>query len=223
MLVTTDIALTVIDLARAERFADIEALFAPSLRAVVSADTMRAAWAAERARIGADWTIGAATTEPAGPGLRRVEVLVTGERDGHTVIVTVGDDGRLHGLRIAPPGGTTWRPPRYAKPRRFHEHEVTVGSGPLTVGGTMTLPRRRGPVPGVVLVGGGGPFDRDGTAGPDKPLKDLAWGLASRGIAVLRMDKTTHTHPEIASAPAPTRTRPSRRSPGRRRSPTTRA
>jgi dienelactone hydrolase len=37
--------------------------------------------------------------------------------------------------------------------------------------------------------------------GPDKPLKDLAWGLAGRGVAVLRTDKTTHTHPGLVSAP----------------------
>jgi hypothetical protein len=29
------------------------------------------------------------------------------------------------------------------------------------------------------------------TLGPSKPFKDLAWGLATRGIAVLRYDKRT--------------------------------
>ncbi|GIE77419.1 hypothetical protein Aph02nite_33690 [Actinoplanes philippinensis] len=190
-----DVALAVIDLARAGRFADIEALFTPPLRAAVSADTLRTAWAAETARIGADWTVGTPVTEPAGPGRERVSVPVTGDRDGHTVIVTVDGNGRLHGLRIAPPVAAAWRPPRYARPSRFTEHEVTVGSGPHAVAGTVSLPRRRGRAPGVVLLGGGGPFDRDGSVGADKPLKDIAWGLASRGIAVLRMDKVAHSHP----------------------------
>jgi dienelactone hydrolase len=48
----------------------------------------------------------------------------------------------------------------------------------------------------VVLLGGGGPFDRDGTAGPNKPLKDLAWGLATRGVASIRFDKVTYAHGE---------------------------
>ncbi|MEU8663184.1 alpha/beta hydrolase [Actinoplanes philippinensis] len=189
-----DVALAVIDLARAGRFADIEARFAPPLRAAVPADTLRTAWAAEIARIGSDWTVGTPVTEPAGPGRQRVSVPVTGDRDGHTVIVTVDGDGRLHGLRIAPLVTSAWRAPRYARPRRFTEHEVTVGSGPHAVAGTVSLPRRRGRAPGVVLLAGGGPFDRDGSVGADKPLKDIAWGLASRGIAVLRMDKVTHTH-----------------------------
>ncbi|MCU1422878.1 MAG: hypothetical protein JWN36_2529, partial [Microbacteriaceae bacterium] len=64
---------------------------------------------------------------------------------------------------------------------------------------TLTLPRGFGKHPGVVLLQGGGPFDRDETSGANKPLKDLAWGLATRGIAVIRFDKLTYTHPELAT------------------------
>src|SRR4029077_1546150 len=36
----------------------------------------------------------------------------------------------------------------------------------------------------------------------NKPLKYLAWGLASRGVAVLRFDKVTYAHPsEVVKAP----------------------
>ncbi|GAA4053701.1 hypothetical protein GCM10022214_00280 [Actinomadura miaoliensis] len=78
----------------------------------------------------------------------------------------------------------------------FHEHDVTVGDGPLAVPGTLTLPDGAGPWPGVVLLSGGGPFDRDETSGPNKPFKDIAWGLARRGVAVLRFDKVTFAHPQ---------------------------
>jgi alpha-beta hydrolase superfamily lysophospholipase len=43
-------------------------------------------------------------------------------------------------------------------------------------------------------VHGSGPNDRDETVGANKPFKDLAVGLASRGIAVLRYDKRTMVH-----------------------------
>jgi hypothetical protein len=46
----------------------------------------------------------------------------------------------------------------------------------------------------VVLVHGSGPGDRDQTIGPNKPFRDLALGLASRGVAVLRYDKRTRVH-----------------------------
>lgn len=46
-------------------------------------------------------------------------------------------------------------------------------------------------VPCVILVHGSGPNDRDETVGPNKPFRDLAWGLAERGVAVIRYDKRT--------------------------------
>jgi dienelactone hydrolase len=194
-------ATRVVDLARSGRFSEIEELFAPRLRAVVSGETLRTAWATETSAKGSISEIGQPTTEQREPGLVRVSVPVTCEHGGLTVVMSVDDTGMLHGLRLAPPSTTSWTPPPYAARSKFTEQEVTVGTGPLAVPGTLTLPRKRGPRPGVVLLSGGGPFDRDETSGPNKPLKDLAWALASRGVAVLRFDKVTHTHPDVASAP----------------------
>jgi dienelactone hydrolase len=44
----------------------------------------------------------------------------------------------------------------------------------------------------VVMVGGFGPLDRDETIGHNKPMRDLAVGLARKGIASLRYDKPTY-------------------------------
>lgn len=60
--------------------------------------------------------------------------------------------------------------------------------------GTLTLPQGDGPFPAVILVHGSGPQDRDETIGPNKPFRDLAWGLAGHGIAVLRYDKRTYVY-----------------------------
>jgi dienelactone hydrolase len=57
------------------------------------------------------------------------------------------------------------------------------------------LPDAPGPHPAVVMLPGSGPMDRDESIGRNKPFKDIAWGLASRGIAVLRFDKVTLVHP----------------------------
>lgn len=77
----------------------------------------------------------------------------------------------------------------------FSEKEVRVGTGELALPGTLTLPKGQGPFPAVVLVHGSGPQDRDETIGPNKPFRDLAHGLASRGIAVLRYEKRTKAFP----------------------------
>jgi len=82
-------------------------------------------------------------------------------------------------------------PPAYADPAKFSESEVTVGTSDWPLPGTLTMPVGAGPFPAVVLVHGSGPNDRDETLGPNKMFKDLALGLASRGIAVLRYEKRT--------------------------------
>src|SRR5206468_4132840 len=83
-------------------------------------------------------------------------------------------------------------PPSYVDTSLFEEREVRLGSAC----GTLSLPHADGPVPAVVLLSGSGAHDRDETIGRNKPLKDIAWGLASRGVAVLRFDKVTYAHPE---------------------------
>jgi dienelactone hydrolase len=62
------------------------------------------------------------------------------------------------------------------------------------------MPIGAGPFPAIVLVHGSGPNDRDETIGPNKPFRDLALGLASRGIAVLRYDKRTKAYPAKLAA-----------------------
>ncbi|MBX3712016.1 MAG: alpha/beta fold hydrolase [Lysobacter sp.] len=64
---------------------------------------------------------------------------------------------------------------------------------------TLTLPRGAGPFPAVVLVHGSGAHDRDESIGVNAPFRDIAHGLAERGIAVLRYEKRTRRHPELLS------------------------
>ena len=84
---------------------------------------------------------------------------------------------------------TAYEPPTYADEIEFTELEMTVETEDLELGGTLSFPMASGSTPGVVLVHGAGPTDRDYTTGPNKFFTDLAWGLASNGIAVLRYDK----------------------------------
>ena len=104
-------------------------------------------------------------------------------------------EGKIAGFQFVPPRPpVNYEPPAYADPARFTETEVTIGSDPWALPGTLTRPKGDGLVPALVLVHGSGPNDRDETIGPNKPFQDLAWGLASRGIAVLRYEKRTRVH-----------------------------
>jgi hypothetical protein len=111
-------------------------------------------------------------------------------------VVRNGSDSLAEVVLADAPKAAAYQPPAYGVPSTFREQEVTVGAGtdwPLPA--TLTLPSGTGPFPALVLVHGSGPNDRDETLGPNKPFQDLAWGLASQRIAVLRYDKRTRVFP----------------------------
>jgi dienelactone hydrolase len=87
-----------------------------------------------------------------------------------------------------------WSPPPYVALDAFVERDVLVGSSPA-LPGNLSVPKGEGPFPAVVLVHGSGPNDRNGTIGGNRPLQDLAWGLATRGVAALRYEKRTRVAP----------------------------
>ena len=91
------------------------------------------------------------------------------------------------------PGQVAWQPPSYVKASSFKERAVVIGDK-WKLPGTLTVPNGSGPFPGLVLVHGFGPNDRDETVGGTKMFRDLAEGLASRGIAVLRYEKRTKVY-----------------------------
>jgi hypothetical protein len=101
------------------------------------------------------------------------------------VIIAVNPAGQLAGLRITPP------PAEAPKPG-----ELTVNTGAIRLPATLSVPQGKGPFPAIVLVHGSGPHDRDETLGPNTPFKDLAEGLAARGIATLRYVKRTRQNPQ---------------------------
>ena len=81
--------------------------------------------------------------------------------------------------------------------------KVTVGAGtkyPLS--GMLTLPDGlSSPAPAVVTVHGSGPSDMDERVMKLTPFRDIAEGLAKRGIATLRYDKRTFAYKkELAKA-----------------------
>jgi len=105
----------------------------------------------------------------------------------------VNSSGLIAGFFVQP-GALAWQRPPYSKPDTFTERAVTVGEDEWKLPGTLTVPNGTGPFPAVVLVHGSGPNDRDETTGGTKVFKDLAEGLASRGIVVLRYEKRTKVY-----------------------------
>jgi dienelactone hydrolase len=115
--------------------------------------------------------------------------------------IVFNQTGKIAGLFFVPSQpAVAYSTPIYANREVFREEEVTVGSGRWLLRGTLTLPANKPNPPAIVLVHGSGPNDRDETIGPNKPFKDLAWGLATRGVAVLRYEKRTREYAKDMSA-----------------------
>jgi len=119
--------------------------------------------------------------------------------------VAFNEQDKIVGLNITQVGGVeqqytaVYEPPAYVNQDKFTEREVQIGEGEWVLPGILSVPVGDGPFAAVLLVHGSGPNDRDETIGPNKPFRDLAWGLASQGFVVLRYDKRTKVYPEKMS------------------------
>ncbi|MDR3310527.1 MAG: alpha/beta fold hydrolase [Oscillospiraceae bacterium] len=82
----------------------------------------------------------------------------------------------------------------------YKERNVVFGTTEFPLGGTLTVPEGAGRSPAVVFVHGSGPNDRDESVAMNRPFRDIARGLAERGIASLRYDKRTLAHAERVAA-----------------------
>ena len=180
----------------ANEFAKVEEQFTPEMKAALPAGRLASLWTALVAKAGALKNCGP------DPRVRRIadkQMVITPcqfERATADLQFAFDSAGRISGLTFRPGvrSAVPYAPPSYANPASFAEREITIGTEwPLPA--TLTVPTGPGPWPAVVLVHGSGPNDRDETILANKPFKDLALGLASRGIAVLRYDKRTMVHP----------------------------
>lgn len=82
------------------------------------------------------------------------------------------------------------RPQEPAKPYPYISEEVKFenGTDKITLTGTLTLPKKEGRFPAVVLITGSGPQNRDEELMGHKPFLVLSDYLTRNGIAVLRYD-----------------------------------
>ena len=82
------------------------------------------------------------------------------------------------------------RPQEPAKPYSYYSEEVTFKNkeAGILLAGTLTLPKKEGNYPAVILISGSGPQNRDEELFGHKPFLVLADHLTKNGIAVLRYD-----------------------------------
>lgn len=102
---------------------------------------------------------------------------------------------KMVGVFFVPPKSkTAYNLPDYYEASRQYENKLNVKTGSYELPGILCVPNNTQNPPVVILLAGSGPNDKDETIGPNKPLKDIALGLASKGIASFRYDKRTKVY-----------------------------
>lgn len=184
-----------------EKLVELQPLLDTNLKAALEPVQARQILTQLTAQFGKFEGVGEARFETEIQGQRAFIVPVTLERSELALRVPVNGEGNVTGMRVVEQTPRSSPSQPVAKPPQgVREVELAVGEMSPRLPGLLAFPAGPGPFPAVVLVHGSGPNDRDETIGPNKPLRDLAWGLATRGIATWRYDKRSMVDPQGLAA-----------------------
>lgn len=121
-----------------------------------------------------------------------VYVRCSFEKTKMDLALSFNEAQKIIGIFFLPPKNPqAYELPAYNKSHKYYETKLSVKTGTLEMPGVLLIPNVVENPPVVILLGGSGPTDKDGTVGPNKVLKDIAVGLSSMGIATYRFDKRT--------------------------------
>jgi dienelactone hydrolase len=188
-----------IQLLQQGKYDSVQTYFDANMKRALPADKLQSMWKTLQEQTGAFQETAGIRTEM----LRTYHVVCVtcvfkeGKLDAKVVF---NDKNKIAGLFFVPHRESgSYKAPAYVNPKAFTEIDTLKLPNRWHLPASLSLPDGGGPFPAVVLLHGSGPNDRDETIGPNKPFRDLAWGLASRGIAVLRYEKRTRVYPNIIS------------------------
>ena len=124
-------------------------------------------------------------------GYTAVDVPIQTSGESFNIEIYFDNKNNIAGLKFVP---YQEKQEQAQMPSTITETELSANVNGITLGGTLTVPKDGENFPCVVLVHGSGPNDRDETINMNRPFRDIAWGLASRGIAVYRYDKRSYVY-----------------------------
>lgn len=175
----------------AARFSEFSARFNEKMKAAAPEPMLRQVHGGLAQQLGAYRTFAGDTTCTEAAGIHSCVTPLQFEKGRLLLRVSVSADGLVAGFTIQ---GV--EPSEGLAPGA----NATITAGTVTLPAIITLPKTAGPAPLLVLVHGSGAHDADETVGPNKPFRDLAEGLAARGVATLRYVKRNRITPLAASA-----------------------
>jgi len=171
-----------------------QAFFDPTVQAKVSAEELQKLWDNLTLKLG-KFEFADVQQSKAQGEYYALNVEVKFARASQPFLLVFNKTEKLVGFFIQPKAASSsYLNPAYADTTLYSEKEVYVAAAGHKLVGRLTTPKNTANYPIVVLVHGSGPSDMDETVGPNKPFKDLAAGLAAKGIASIRYVKRTMVH-----------------------------
>jgi len=179
---------------KAGNYTAAEALFDERMKAAVPMEQLRGTWEGLVMMLGplVSWTFEAPTAAQSME--QRMGSLRFEHGEAKAMVVTDPKTGMVTGFFIRPPSPPETGHASYVDTTAFRAVDLKVGTDPYLLGATLTIPTGPGRFPAAVLIHGSGPQDRDETVGANRVFRDLAEGLSSKGVAVLRYDKRTKVY-----------------------------
>ncbi|SKB71250.1 alpha/beta fold hydrolase [Daejeonella lutea] len=177
------------------KFEEAHGFFDESVKDKISADELKLFWLRLGNSLGTYESVDGAQNKTQGEFFQvTLDCVFTKGSQGFTFIFNKSE--KLVGFFVAPTTTeAVYAAPAYADTNLYSQKEVQIKFAGGQMAGMLTTPKGVTNFPIVVFVHGSGPADMDETVGPNKPFKDLAAGLAAKGIASIRYVKRSMVYP----------------------------
>lgn len=191
---TLQAAVSLLEALRREDFEEVRRSLALPLRLLVSSHIIAELWKQASTLTGPIESVSDVQYHKQGY-FPVVKALVRYQKGAFATTVTVGPWGSVLGFHLHAPVsmGLTEASstPVYVDEDGFCETKLRINPFWVFPGAeaALAVPRLQGRKPAVLFLQGSGIMDLDISIGAQQPAKDLAWGLASAGIVVLRVGK----------------------------------
>lgn len=174
-----------------EKYTEAYGFFDANFQAKVSEDNVKQIWIKLSEKLGKLENIQVTSSKTEG---EHFVVTIEGKftNDSQDFLLAFDKAEKMVGFFLQPSRkAAAYMTPAYADTTFYKEKEIYVKTAKHSLVGILTVPKKAAAYPIVVLVHGSGPQDMDETFGPNRPFKDLASGLAAKGIASIRYVKRT--------------------------------
>lgn len=178
-----------------DKFEEAHAFFDESVKDKISVDELKLFWLRLGNNLGTYQSVDGAQNKVQGEYFQ--VTLTCGFTKGSQAFDFIFNKSeKLVGFFIVPQKAEAeYKSPAYADTALFTQKEISIKWAGGQMAGIFTSPKNVTNFPLVVMVHGSGPSDMDETVGPNKPFKDLAAGLAAKGIGSIRYVKRSMIYP----------------------------